>query len=110
MVDYVRYYTQYDVIPWATKYEPDFPTGNGWLESNFPENITNIDGTPVSAVVRVIIRSDNKQIDGRVVASVKSGQDGMWRVDGLHPNLKYDVVSRLGGYNDIIYSNITPMI
>ena len=86
-------------------------SGDGYLAGEFPGGITTIDGVPSAAEVRVLWRDPNKtDSDGCVVASVISGPDGTWRVDGINANLKYDVVGRKEGFNDVIMSNITPAI
>lgn len=83
--------------------------GNGYLAGNFPEGITTVDGVPVSAEVRVEFRGDAGSIsDGFVVAKTLSAPDGTWRVDGLNPNLRYDVIGRKEGHNDVIVSNVQP--
>ncbi len=46
--------------------------------------------------------------DGCVVATTTSLADGTWRIDNLNTSLKYDVVSRHNGLNDVIMANITP--
>lgn len=87
------------------------PKGKGFISSSFPSAITSVEGVPVSAIVRVIYRSQTGDIaDGLVVAEVKSKPDGTWRVDGLNPNLLYDVVGRIANTNDIIMSQITPVV
>lgn len=84
-------------------------TGNGYLSSKFPDAITSVDKVPVSATVRILYRSTTRDIaDGVVVAEVQSKPDGTWRVDGLNPNLLYDVVGRIANTNDVIMSQISP--
>lgn len=82
--------------------------GNGYLAGEFPAGITTASGVPVSAVVRVMLRAPGDIGDGQVVAEVMSAADGTWRVDGLSTVLRFDVVGRLNGYNDIIMAGITP--
>lgn len=85
--------------------------GNGYFSGSFPDGITTIAGKPVSADVRVLLRSSIEGYgDGSIVATTKSAPDGTWRIDGLPENLKYDVVARLDGENDVIMSDVTPMI
>lgn len=87
------------------------PAGNGYLSSKFPDAITSVDGVPVAATVRIIYRSKTGDIaDGMVVAEVQSNPDGTWRVDGLNPSLLYDVVGRIANTNDIIVSQVTPIV
>lgn len=84
--------------------------GSGYISSKFPDAITSVEGVPVIATVRVIYRSQTGDIaDGAVVAEVQSNPDGTWRVDGLNPNLLYDVVGRIANTNDIIMSQIKPI-
>lgn len=82
--------------------------GDGYLAGTFPDGITTVEGVPVAATVRVLLRSVDPALDGVVLAQVKSAPDGTWRVDGLNPALKYDVVGRKDGYNDVIMANVSP--
>ena len=85
--------------------------GNGYLAGEFPGGTTTVDGVPSSATVRVLYRpSGGRPGDGYVVAETASAPDGTWRVDGLNHSLRYDVVGRKEGFNDVIMSNITPAI
>lgn len=87
------------------------PSGNGYLAGEYPDGITKVNGIPVSAQVRVLYRPGaGKPGDGVVVASTTSAQDGTWRVNGLSPLLRYDVVGRKDGHNDTLMANITPMV
>lgn len=86
------------------------PRGNGYLAGTFPDGITTVDGVPVEATVRVLYRPEGGEIgDGALVAQVKSNPDGTWRVDGLNLDLKYDVVGRLAGFNDVITAGVYPV-
>ena len=85
--------------------------GVGYFKSTFPEHITSVDGVPVSAEVRVLLRNHpNKDYDMLVVAKVQSANDGTWEIHGLNPNFKYDVIARYTGYNDLIMSDLTPKV
>lgn len=85
--------------------------GNGYFAGSFPDGITSIAGKPISATVRVLLRSTvNGDGDGSIVAKTVSAPDGTWRIDGLRTDLKYDVVARYDGENDVIMSNVTPAI
>lgn len=85
--------------------------GNGYLAGEFPGGTTTVDGVPSSATVRVLFRpSGGHPGDGYVIAETTSNPDGTWRVDGLNHSLRYDVVGRKEGFNDVIMSNITPAI
>ena len=98
----IPYHPQYDKVT--------IPNGLGYFSSQFPEYITNVDGVPVSAVVRVLVRHDDPMLDGILVAQTTSAQDGTWRIGNLSTEYKYDVVSRLDGYNDLIYANVSPLV
>lgn len=83
--------------------------GNGKLAGAFPDGITTVEGEPTSATVRVLWRTD-RMGDGTLVAEVMSNPDGTWLVEGLDHRLKYDVVCRHEGYNDMILSNVSPVV
>lgn len=84
-------------------------TGNGYLAGEFPDGITTVEGVPVAATVRIIYRPGSGEPgDGAVVAEVKSAPDGTWRVDGLRTDLRFDVIGRKAGHNDVIMANVTP--
>ena len=75
------------------------------------EQQRKVDGVPVSAEVRVLLRNHpNKDYDMLVVAKVQSANDGTWEIHGLNPNFKYDVIARYTGYNDLIMSDLTPKV
>lgn len=83
--------------------------GQGYLAGEFPGGTTTVEGAPVSAAVRILYRPAAGALgDGVVVTEVQSALDGTWRVDGLNPALKYDVVGRKNGHNDVIMANVTP--
>lgn len=85
--------------------------GPGYLAGQFPGGITTVDAVPVSATVRVLYRPEaGAQGDGLLIAEVQSAHDGTWRVDGLNPALRYDVVGRKAGFNDVIMANVTPEV
>lgn len=77
--------------------------GPGYLAGEFPDGITSILGTPEPATIRVLYRPT-----GVLVAEVASAADGTWRVDGLDPTLKFDVICRKTGYNDLIWADVSP--
>jgi len=83
-------------------------TGTGYLAGTYPDGVTTVEGVPVPATVRVLLRSTDPAFDGLFVSEVSSNVDGTWRVDGLNPNLKYDVVGRKDGFNDVIMANVSP--
>lgn len=85
--------------------------GAGYLAGSFPNGITTVEGVPVSAQVRVLLRMPSGDLgDGQVVAFTTSAADGTWNVSGLDPNLRYDVIARKAGQNDVIASNVAPAV
>lgn len=85
--------------------------GTGYLAGEFPDGITTVEGVPVAATVRVLLRTESGHVgDGAVIAEVQSAPDGTWRVDGLNTALRYDVVGRKAGHNDVIMANVTPAV
>lgn len=87
------------------------PKGNGFLSSKFPDALVTLDGEPISADIRILYRPEQGDVgDGVVVATTKSSGTGQWRVDGLNPNLRYDVVARLSDNNDTIIANVKPKV
>ena len=70
-----------------------------------------MDSVPTSATVRVLYRAESGLLgDGLLIAEVESAPDGTWRVDGLNPALRYDVVGRKAGLKDVIMSNVQPKV
>lgn len=85
--------------------------GLGFFGGTFPDGLTTIKGVPVSATVRVLLRTPIQGYgDGAVIASTQSAPDGTWRIEGLHTHLKYDVVARYEGQKDTIMSNVSPAL
>jgi len=83
--------------------------GSGYLSGEYPDGITTIEGVPVSAEVRVLVRGEfGDDLDGSVVNTAMSAADGTWTIEGLNPDLKYDVVVRKEGYNDVMVANVSP--
>ncbi|AVQ84294.1 hypothetical protein [Variovorax sp. PMC12] len=96
---------------WKREYVPFMlpSVGAGYLAGEAPGGTTTVDGVPKSATVRVLYRpAAGTDGDGAVVAEVVSAADGTWRVDGLNPGLKFDVVGRKNGHNDVIVANVSP--
>lgn len=84
--------------------------GEGYLAGAYPSGVTTVDGVPQSVEVRVIWRGEtDHRSDGTVVKKTMSAPDGTWRVDGLDTSLRYDVIGRKGGFNDVIVSNVHPV-
>lgn len=84
--------------------------GDGVLAGTWPDGITTLDLLPVSATVRVLLRAKGHPGDGTLVAEVQSGPDGTWRVEGLPSHLRYDVVGRYRGRNDVIWADVAPFV
>lgn len=85
--------------------------GIGYFASTLPNFIVSIDGVPAVGEVRVLLRSSPvPQGDGILVAKTMSDVAGQWRIEGLNPQYTYDVVCRVDGYNDLIFSNVKPRI
>lgn len=90
---------------------PPVSSGDGYLAGEFPGGITTVDGVPTASTVRVLYRPvSGAPGDGVVVAEVQSAPDGTWRIDGLDTGLRYDVVGRKAGFNDVIMSNVQPKV
>lgn len=99
------------VLMRATRALPSKVKGNGCLAGSFPDGTTTIEGVPTSAEVRVLLRKPSGEAgDGVVVAVTQSAPDGTWMVDGLNPDLRYDVVGRKAGFNDVIMANVAPEV
>lgn len=90
---------------------PQHPTGVGFLAGEFPGGTTTVDGAPTPAEVRVLWRGPKGHpADGVLVATTQSAPDGTWRVEGLNTGARYDVVGRKDGFNDVIVSNVQPVV
>ena len=86
-------------------------SGYGFLAGSFPDGVTSVEGVPTPAEIRVLYRPDaESEIDGYLVAKTISNPDGTWLIEGLNPDLKYDVICRHEGYNDMILSNVSPAL
>lgn len=108
---YVTEERQEVFVPFSRGYEGFVLSrnGNGYFAGTYPDGITSIAGVPVSADIRVLLRSTiDGYGDGAVVAKVKSGVDGTWYVGNLPMGLRYDVVARYAGENDVIMASVTP--
>lgn len=98
------------------KYKPSFlpykpKTGAGYFSSSFPDYLVTVEGRPGPGEIRVLLRTARvSEADGCLVAVTKADATGQWRVDGLNPDFRYDVVCRVEGYNDIIFSNVKPKV
>ncbi len=76
---------------------PPIVVGDGYLAGEPPNGLTTVAGVPESAEVRVLLRCAGRH-DGALVAKTVSSNTGQWRIDGLDPDLKYDVVGRQDGF------------
>lgn len=85
-------------------------SGRGVLGGAHPDGVTTLDNVPHQARVRVLVRSSNPSIDGLLVHETVSTAAGVWQVGGLHPDMRFDVVGRLAGYNDEIQAGVAPEV
>lgn len=80
------------------------PTGSAILSGKLSGPI------PLNATVRILYRPDADALgDGVLVAMAPVDATGSWQVSGLKADLKYDVVARREGYNDVITANVSPV-
>lgn len=113
MTDYVYEPSVEMSIPFRREYIPyKVPrNGPGYLAGDFPGGVTTVDGVPTAATVRVLLRTaPGHPGDGALVAEIASAPDGTWRVEGLDPALRFDVVGRKTTFNDVIVANVTPKV
>lgn len=100
------------VIPFFREYRPfQMPlTGNGLLSGSFPLSFVTQEGNlPTQAEIRILYRPERgAEGDGYVVATTICNADGTWQVSGLNENLKFDIVARIPGFNDVIISDVQP--
>lgn len=83
----------------------------GRLAGSAPDGQTTIEGAPVSAYVRILLRTvSGHPGDGALVAEVVSNPDGTWEVTGLPANMRFDVVGRHPDHNDVIVANVAPEV
>lgn len=100
-------------FPWVRTYDQYVAPRKyaGYLSGQFPLSGTTVDGAPVIADVRVLFRpAFGEAGDGSLVEQVTTSPDGSWRVNGLNPALKFDVVGRRNGFNDVIMANVSPAV
>ena len=99
----------YGSVPLRPTIRNTLNKGNGYLAGEFPGGTTTVEGAPVSATVRVLLRTESGHAaDGEVVAEVQSAPDGTWIVPDVPVNRLYDVVGRKEGFNDIVVAGVTP--
>lgn len=82
--------------------------GSGYLAGDYPVGTTKVDGVPAPVEIRVLWRGRGDD-DGCLVAKTMSDHTGSWRVSHLNSNLRYDVVARRSGFNDLIMTDVTPV-
>lgn len=83
--------------------------GNGFLAGSFPSGLVTVEGAPAQAEVRVLWRPQSGVFgDGVLVAVTQSAADGTWIVPGLNTAMRFDVIARHAGFNDVIMSDVTP--
>lgn len=85
--------------------------GSGYLAGSFPDGLATVEGAPAEVEVRVLWRPPGGTFaEGVVVARTLSAPDGTWSVPGLNTTLRFDVVGRKAGFNDIVVSDVTPVV
>lgn len=84
--------------------------GNGLLSGSFPLSLITQGGNlPSQANIRILYRPEQGASgDGYVVATTTCNADGTWQVSGLNENLKFDIVARIPGFNDVLISDVQP--
>ena len=85
--------------------------GDGFLAGDAPDGTTTVEGVPTPITVRVVLRTQHGSTgDGLLVAEAQSNAAGVWKVEGLNPLLRYDVIGRLAGKKDVIVSDVIPKV
>lgn len=84
--------------------------GRGYLAGELPTTANGVT-TPceVRALYRPVTTGEINIQDGAVAAFTTSDAFGKWQLLDLDPALKFDVVARLPGFNDVIRSNVSPV-
>lgn len=84
--------------------------GNGLLSGSFPLNMVTQGGNlPSQAEIRILYRPNTGDPgDGILVGTTTCNVDGTWQVSGLNENLKFDIVARIPGFNDVLISDVQP--
>lgn len=105
----IRSYSYLSFFKPALSYIPD--GGEGYFSSSYPDFLVVVDGVPSVGEIRVLLRTiKTPESDGMLVAKTYSDAAGQWYVGGLNPEFRYDVVCRVEGYRDIIFSDLTPVV
>ena len=81
-------------------------TGPGYLAGEYPGGTTTIEGSAVSAEVRVFYEVPSG--DWQFVGSAISTSSGTWQLLNVNPDYTFHVLGRLAGYNDVVVSKVTP--
>lgn len=102
------YIAKYKTLSRAVRFVP--AGGAGLLSGSFPLSmLTNGGNLPSQAEIRILYRPNTGDIgDGVVVATTTCNTDGTWQVANLNESLKYDIVARIPGFNDVIISDVQP--
>lgn len=102
----------YGYIGFPTRFVTYKPKGGiGYFASAFPDYLITVEGRPSLGEIRVLLRTGGHNSgDGMLVAKTLADNTGQWRIDGLNPDFRYDVVCRVDGYNDLIFSNVKPKV
>lgn len=82
------------------------PAGTGYLAGK----LTGHDPI-IPAQIRILYRHAEQGAlgDGYLVALTPVNAVGEWRVENLNLSLRYDVVARREGYNDVITAGVQPL-
>lgn len=85
--------------------------GNGLLSGSFPLSMITQNGNlPSQSEIRILYRPNTGEPgDGILVGTTTCNADGTWQVSGLDENLKFDIVARIPGYNDVLISDVQPV-
>ena len=83
----------------------------GLLSGSFPLSMVTQNGNlPSQSDVRILYRPNTGEPgDGILVATTICNADGTWQASGLNENLKYDIVARIPGFNDVLISDVQPV-
>lgn len=92
------------VVPFSGRGIP--PAGTGYLAGK----LTGHDPI-IPAQIRILYRHAEQGAlgDGYLVALTPVNAVGEWRVENLNLSLRYDVVARREGYNDVITAGVQPL-
>ena len=84
--------------------------GRGYLAGELPTtSLGAVTPCEVRALYRPVTNGEINIQDGAVVGFTTSDAQGKWQLLDLDPALKFDVVARLPGFNDVIRSNVSPI-